>query len=94
LVSPGIFQRYAKEHPQIAKLAKQVDLSDWEWVQKRFERLHLHKKQSNGLNIWVCEVTGPRKSRRLHVYLLKRPGALLPDVPVDNPYLKLLGGDI
>ncbi|WP_428832737.1 conjugal transfer nickase/helicase domain-containing protein [Pseudomonas aeruginosa] len=42
-----------------ARLAKQESQQDWQWIQKRFERLQLHRKQPNGLNIWTCEVTGP-----------------------------------
>ena len=91
LVSPGIFQRYAQEHPTIARLAKQEQLSDWEWVQKRFEKLRVHRKQDSGLNIWVCEVTGPRKTRRLHGYLLKDASTLFAGASHDNPYLKLAG---
>jgi integrating conjugative element relaxase (TIGR03760 family) len=90
LVSPGVFQRYMQERPDLARLARLEKLGDWEWVQKNFEKLRLHKKQDNGLNIWTCEVTGPRKSRRLHGYLLIDGGALFPDAPFDNPYLKLL----
>ena len=89
LVSPGVFQRYAQEHPQVASLAKQESQQDWQWVQKRFERLQLHRKQSNGLNIWTCEVTGLRKSKRLHGYVLSDPQLILVDVPPDNPYLSL-----
>jgi hypothetical protein len=70
-------------------LAKQDQLADWQWVQKHFEKLQLHRKQDNGLNIWTCEVTGPRKSRRLHGYLLKEPWHLFGDVPSNNPYLQL-----
>ncbi|MDT4853129.1 hypothetical protein FQZ97_873830 [compost metagenome] len=91
LVSPGVFQRYAQEHPQTAELAKQDQVADWQWVQKRFEKLQLHRKQDNGLNIWTCEVTGPRKSRRLHGYLLKAPGSLFTECPLNNPYLSLIG---
>ncbi|PMR75290.1 MobH family relaxase [Billgrantia endophytica] len=87
LVSPGVFQRYAQEHPQIAPLAKQQQVQDWQWVQKQFERLHLHRKQPNGLNIWTCEVTGPRKSRQLHGYLLREPTGLFEEPPINNPYL-------
>ncbi|WP_234265434.1 MobH family relaxase [Hydrogenophaga sp. NFH-34] len=87
LVSPGVFQRYAQEHPQVSALAKQENQSDWQWVQKRFEKLGLHKKQASGLNIWTCEVTGPRKSRRLHGYLLQEPTLLFTEVPPNNPYL-------
>lgn len=90
LVSPGIFQRYAQEHPNVTRLAKQEQQSDWEWVQKRFEKLRLHLKQDNGLNIWTCEVAGPRKSRRIHGYLLRYEAALFPVTPADNPYLKRL----
>lgn len=89
LVSPGVFQRYAQEHPQVGTLAKQENQQDWQWVQKRFERLQLHRKQPNGLNIWTCEVTGPRKSRKLHGYLLLEPRSIFNDEPPNNPFLKL-----
>lgn len=89
LVSPGIFQRYAQEHPDVARFAKQEQQTEWAWVQKRFERLALHRKQESGLNIWTCEVTGPRKSRRLHGYLMASPMSLLIDALPDNPYLKV-----
>jgi len=89
LVSPGVFQRYAQEHPETAVLARQEQVTDWQWVQKRFEKLQLHRKQQNGLNIWTCIVTGPRKSRRLHGYLLEDPRVLFIDLPPNNPYLSL-----
>lgn len=89
LVSPGIFQRYAQEHPDVARLAKQERQTEWAWVQKRFERLGLHCKQNSGLNIWTCEVTGPRKSRRLHGYLLANASSLFVEIPPNNPYLSL-----
>lgn len=89
LVSPGVFQRYAQEHPEVAALAKQESQQDWQWVQKRFEKLQLHRKQPNGLNIWTCEVTGPRKSRRLHGYLLEDGSLALAEIPPNNPYLAL-----
>lgn len=90
LVSPGVFQRYAQEYLQVAALAKQEKLEGWQWVQKRFEKLGQHRKQLSGLNIWTCEVTGPRKSRQLHGYLLASPDALFQETPPDNPYLRLL----
>lgn len=89
LVSPGVFQRYAQEHPQVASIARQEKLEAWQWVQKRFEKLAAHRKQASGLNIWTCDVAGPRKSRRLHGYLLAKPEALFGEVPPDNPYLRL-----
>lgn len=90
LVSPGVFQRYAQEHPQVAALAKRQMLSEWQWVQRRFEKLLLHRKQDSGLNIWTCEVVGPRKSRRLHGYLLVDPSMLFTELPPSNPYLTLV----
>lgn len=89
LVSPGVFQRYAQEHPQVGTLAQHEGQQDWQWIQKRFEKLQLHRKQKDGLNIWTCEVTGPRKSRRLHGYLLQSHTPLFIDTPVNNPYLRL-----
>ena len=89
LVSPGVFQRYAQEHPQVSALAKEEKQQDWQWVQKRFEKLGLHRKQADGLNIWTCEVAGPRKSRRLHGYLLLQPQLVFSDVPPNNSYLTL-----
>jgi hypothetical protein len=60
-------------------------------VQKCFEKLGLHRKQENGFNIWTREVTGPRKSRLLHWYLLENPKPLfeVEDMPPDNPHLAL-----
>src|SRR3546814_711563 len=89
LVSPGVFQRYAQEHPQVAALAKQEEQQDWQWVQKRFEKLQQHRKQPSGLNMWTCEVTGPRKARRLHGYLLPTPKHLFDEVPPNHPYLSI-----
>jgi integrating conjugative element relaxase (TIGR03760 family) len=90
LVSPGIFQRYVQEHPATASHAKQEGVGDWQWMQKRFEKLGLHRKQENGLNLWNCEVSGPRKTHRLHGYLLKDPQCLFDDVPPNNPHLSLV----
>lgn len=89
LVSPGVFQRYAQEHPHVGLLAKQESQQDWQWVQKRFEKIGMHRKHSNGLNIWSCEVTGPRKSRRLHGYLLEDGTQLFHELPPNNPYLSI-----
>ncbi|MUI52366.1 conjugal transfer nickase/helicase domain-containing protein, partial [Pseudomonas aeruginosa] len=42
------------------------------------------------LNIWTCEVKGPRKSKRLHGYLLADPGTLFQELPPNNPFLSLV----
>ena len=90
LVSPGLFQRYVREHPEVARLAGSKDDGNWQWVQKEFERMHLHKKQPDGRNIWTCEVAGARRRRVLHGYLLNESHALLDGVLPDNPFLRLL----
>ncbi|CAJ5353327.1 putative helicase [Burkholderia pseudomallei] len=90
LVSPGVFQRYTQEHPGVARFAKQEQQTEWAWVQKRFERLGIHRKQDDGLNIWNCEVTGPRKSRRLHGYLMNTATTFFSSAPPDNPYLTIV----
>lgn len=90
LVSPGVFQRYVQEYPSVSARARLEQVSDWQWTQKAFEKLHLHRKQANGLNIWACEVQGPRKTRRLHGYLLADPTHIMAPPFADNPYLKFL----
>lgn len=90
LVSPGIFRRYLQEHPEATRNAQHEGTSDWQWLQKQFERLDQHRKRPNDLNLWTCEVFGPRPGKRLHGYLLLQPQAVLPSVPFDNPYLRLM----
>ncbi len=90
LISPGVFQRYTQEYPQVAALAKEVHLPAWQWIQKRFEKLGLHRKQADGLNIWTCEVKGPRKTRRVYGYLLTDMQALFDEALPDNPYLNIV----
>ncbi|MBA1208863.1 hypothetical protein EGJ51_09195 [Pseudomonas fulva] len=40
-------------------------------------------------NIWICQVSGPRKTRRSHGYLIKDPKDLMDDIAQANPYLEL-----
>jgi Putative helicase/Putative conjugal transfer nickase/helicase TraI C-term len=89
LVTPGIFRRYADEHPSGADVGRSQEQTGWEIVQKAFERLRIHRKQANGLNIWTCQVAGPRRTRRLHGYLLVDGRAAFMSMPSDNPYLTL-----
>ncbi len=76
--------------PGVGRDAAQAQLAPWQWVQKRFEKDQRHRKQANGLNIWTCEVSGPRKTRRLHGYLLIDPTIVMDVCPPNNPYLKLI----
>ena len=89
IVTPGIFNRYIQEFPQVQVLAKAENLPDWRWAQKQFEKLKQHKKQSNGLNIWTCTVSGPHKTNLVHGYLLEHPELIIVDIVFNNPYLKL-----
>lgn len=76
LVTPGIFQRYAAEHPELADGNDKAEA--WRPIQRHFERLGVHLKRPNGQNIWTCKVQGPRKTSCLNGYLLRdkmnRPG--------------------
>ncbi|WP_282353124.1 MobH family relaxase [Pseudomonas sp. PS01303] len=90
LVTPGLFQRYVQEFPGIANGADQ-EIEEWRWVQKQFEKLKVHRKRGDGLNIWICQVEGPRKKAKLKGYLLEKPALLFETAPVpaDNPFLKV-----
>ena len=70
LVTPGLFQRYAQEFPGVSQGADQ-EVEEWRWVQKQFEKLKVHRKRDNGLNIWACQVQGPRKKTTLKGYLIE-----------------------
>ncbi|UXZ97191.1 TraI domain-containing protein [Pseudomonas phytophila] len=89
LVSPDIFKRYALEHPDIEREARERDLEAWQLVQRSFEKLKKHRKTAAGLNIWTCLVKGPRKSKQLRGYLLIEPTDVFSEVPYDNPVISL-----
>lgn len=88
LVTPGLFQRYAQEFPGISQGTDQ-EIEEWRWVQKQFEKLKVHKRRDNGLNIWACQVQGPRKKTTLKGYLIEEPKLLFESIPPDNPFLKI-----
>ncbi|MBS7432010.1 helicase/relaxase domain-containing protein [Pseudomonas syringae] len=89
LVTPGLFQRYAQEFPGISRGAD-LEIEEWRWVQKQFEKLKVHKKRDNGLNIWTCQVQGPRKKTTLKGYLIESPKHFFELIPPDNPFLKIV----
>ncbi|MCF4993871.1 relaxase, partial [Pseudomonas gessardii] len=84
LVTPGLFQRYAQEFPG-ASQDSDGEIEEWRRVQKQFEKLRVHKKRDNGLNIWTCHVQGPRKKTNLKGYLIEEPRLLFELIPPDNP---------
>lgn len=89
LVTPGIFKRYAQEFPAIEQQAKAQQTNAWQLVQRSFEKQKLHRKTDKSLNIWTCDVVGPRKSKQLRGYLLRDPHAIFTEVPFDNASLTL-----
>lgn len=88
LVTPGLFQRYVQEFPGISQDSDQ-EIEEWRRVQKQFEKLKVHRKRDNGLNIWACQVQGPRKKTVLKGYLIKEPKLFFELIPPDNPFLKI-----
>ncbi len=49
----------------------------------------IRKKTEKSLNIWTCDVVGPRKSKQLKGYLLIDPLTIFSEVPYDNVSLSL-----
>ncbi|MGN7934099.1 relaxase [Pseudomonas mediterranea] len=88
LVTPGLFQRYAQEFPGVPQGSDQ-EMEEWRWVQKQFEKLKIHRKRDNGLNIWTCQVQGPRKKKTLKGYLIEDSQQFFEVIPLDNPFLKI-----
>lgn len=89
LVTPGIFKRYVLEFPHIEQQAKAQQVNAWQLVQRSFEKQKLHQKTQKSLNIWTCDVVGPRKSKQLKGYLLLDPLTIFSEVPFDNISLSL-----
>lgn len=84
LVRPGIFQRYAAEHPGLADTDPKSD--GWRRLQRQFEKLDVHVKKPNGQNIWTCQMRGARKIS----ILIREPTAVTANPPADNPFLTLI----
>jgi len=88
LVSPKLFQRFCEEYPELQRIKPEGENETWRWVQKRFERLKIHHKQPNDLNIWNCTVKGPRRQSTIKGYLLDA-SVLFDNPPPDNPFISL-----
>ncbi|WP_409289992.1 MobH family relaxase [Pseudomonas sp. KCJK8927] len=88
LVTPGIFQRYAAEHPELTESDPNNDT--WRRLQRQFEKLEVHVKKPNGQNIWTCKVGGPRKASSLNGYLLSDARTIQGELPANNPFLTLM----
>lgn len=89
LVTPGLFQRYTQEFPGVSQGSDQ-EMEEWRWVQKQFEKLKVHRKRDNGLNIWTCQVQGPRKKTTLKGYMIEDPKLFFELIPPDNLFLKIV----
>ena len=90
LVTPGIFKRFVLEFPALEAQAKTQELNAWQLVQRSFEKLKLHRKTAKSLNIWTCNVVGPRSTKKLRGYLLQDPLTAFNEVPFDNVSLSLV----
>jgi hypothetical protein len=76
LISPGIF--------------KDFDRENWQRVQKRFQKLKIHRKTVQGTNIHAYQVVGKRSKSHINGILIEEPERLFQDVmlPEPNPHLK------
>jgi len=76
LISPGIF--------------KDFDRENWQRVQKRFQKLKIHRKTAQGTNIHTYQVVGKRSKSRINGILIEDPERLFEGVllPEPNPHLK------
>tara|TARA_A100001391_G_scaffold158059_1_gene116348 strand:+ start:1433 stop:3289 length:1857 start_codon:yes stop_codon:yes gene_type:complete len=78
LVSPGIF--------------KDFDPARWSHAQKRFQKLKLHQRTHDNMNIWTCKAVGARKQALMKVYLISKTevSELGLTLPPPNPAVNLL----
>ncbi|EAS1760860.1 relaxase [Salmonella enterica] len=84
LVSPEIFKLYVK-----STTGQTGD--EWKQVQKSFQKLKLHRRGNEGVNIWNIEVRGPRRTRKVKGYLIDNPAEIFgSQLPEDNPYLSII----
>lgn len=85
LVSPGIFKDFTTNNR---------DLGDWNSVQKRFQKLRLHRKTREGTNIHRYELTDRRKKASVNGLLIPDPAVIFGDrpPPPPNPRLELHSG--
>ena len=79
LVSPGTFRDFAAQHPE----------HEWSNVQKRFQKLKLHRKTDTGTNIHGYRVTGERKRSSINGLLLTDAAVVFgtSSPPPPNPHL-------
>ena len=77
LISPGIFRDF--------------DPVRWDHVQKRFQKLRIHRKRPDGTNIWTCRVAKDRKQSLIKVMLIPDPETVLGlKLPPPNPAVTLI----
>ncbi len=79
LVSPGIFRDFAAQRPK----------HEWSNVQKRFQKLKLHRKTETGTNIHAYRVTDERKRSSINGLLLTDAAVVFgtSSPPPPNPHL-------
>ncbi len=83
LVSPGIFRDYGN-----------AVQAPWANIQKRFQKLRIHRKTPEGFNIWTYTVVGERRARELKGILVEDPEKALGldlTLPPPNVHVVLVG---
>lgn len=95
IVSPVIVQRFYFEHPELIALIKGMQKEPWRVIQSSFEKLKLHMKRQDELNIWHCVVTGSRKKGQVLKGYLLEAGLFFTDfMPNNNPFISLQTEDV
>ncbi|UYZ83120.1 DNA-binding domain-containing protein [Entomomonas sp. E2T0] len=90
IVSPSIFQRFYNEYPELAKVIDNTKKEHWKVIQSSFEKLKLHSKKKNDLNIWQCTVSAPRKKGQIIKGYLLEPSLFFKEfTPHENPFIEL-----
>ena len=75
LVSPAIFRQFDKEK--------------WSYAQKRFTKLKLHEKNTNGTNIHEYLITGPKKRSMIKGFLITDTANVFPGIELPSINHKL-----
>ncbi|KGQ60550.1 MobH family relaxase [Gallibacterium anatis] len=82
LVTPGIFQLYCQTITG--------NTNSWKELQKKFQRLNLHKKKQPGnYNIWTCNIKGGYRTSKVKGYLIENIDIFTSKQYFNNMYLTL-----
>lgn len=93
LISPGIFQQFAKQEAELCAAfiaANGSDKDPWLLTQTGFQKLNIHQKAvNNGENIQRFIVKGPRADSEVKGVFIPDARKVFETPPPDNPHIKL-----